>query len=92
MILTYFIVSFINVFIHIAKTILVVKSDSKVIGSLANCICYTFSAVVIKFIAEVDLWVVIAVQATTNFFGCYVAMLMCEKILNKNSYDKERTA
>lgn len=83
MILTYFIISFINVFIHVAKTILVVKSDSKVIGSLANCICYTFSAVVIKFIAEVDLWIAICVQATTNFFGCYVAMLVCEKWLHK---------
>lgn len=82
MILTYFIISFINVFLHIARSILVIKS-SKLIASLANCICYTFSAVVIKFIASVDLWIAICVQATTNFFGCYVAMLVCEKYLNK---------
>lgn len=82
MILTYFIISFINVFLHIARSILVIKSN-KLIASLANCICYTFSAVVIKFIAEVDLWIAICVQATTNFFGCYVAMLMCEKWLHK---------
>ena len=56
---------------------------NNMIGSLANCICYTFSAVVIKFIAEVDLWIAICVQATTNFFGCYVAMLVCEKWLHK---------
>ena len=82
MILTYFIISFINVFLHIARSILVIKS-SKLIASLANCICYTFSAVVIKFIAEVDLWIAICVQAITNFFGCYIAMLICEKYLNK---------
>ena len=82
MILTYFIISFINVFLHIARSILVIKS-SKLIASLANCICYTFSAVVIKFIAEVDLWIAICVQATTNFLGCYVAMFVCEKYLNK---------
>ena len=82
MILTYFAISFINVFLHIARSILVIKS-SKLIASLANCICYTFSAVVIKFIAEVDLWIAICVQATTNFFGCYVAMLVCEKWLHK---------
>jgi hypothetical protein len=82
MILTYFIISFINVFLHIARSILVIKSN-KLIASLANCICYTFSAVVIKFIAEVDLWIAICVQATTNFFGCYVAMLVCEKWLHK---------
>ena len=82
MILTYFIISFINVFLHIARSILVIKS-SKLIASFANCVCYTFSAVVIKFIAEVDLWIAICVQATTNFFGCYVAMLVCEKWLHK---------
>ena len=82
MILTYFIISFINVFLHIARSILVIKS-SKLIASLANCICYTFSAVVIKFIAEVDLWIAICVQSATNFCGCYTAMLICEKYLNK---------
>jgi len=65
------------------RSILVIKS-SKLIASLANCICYTFSAVVIKFIAEVDLWIAIAVQASTNFIGCYIAMMFCDYILNKN--------
>ena len=49
MLLTYIIISFINVFLHITRSILVIKSG-KLIASLANCICYTFSAVVIKFI------------------------------------------
>jgi hypothetical protein len=80
----YFIISLINVFLHITRSILVIKSN-KFIASLANCICYTFSAIVIKFIAEVDLWVAITVQATTNFIGCYVAMVFCEKMLNKEN-------
>jgi len=78
--IVYFIISFINVFLHITRSILVIKSN-KFIASLANCICYTFSAIVIKFIAETDLWIAISVQATTNFIGCYLAMLFCEKIL-----------
>ena len=82
MILIYFIISFINVFLHIARSILVIKS-SKLTASLANCICYTFSAVVIKFIAEIDLWIAICVQSATNFFGCYIAIFVCEKYLNK---------
>jgi hypothetical protein len=65
---------------------LVIKSN-KFIASLANCICYTFSAIVIKFIAEVDLWVAIAVQSTTNFLGCYIAMVFCEKILKEKTYE-----
>jgi len=75
----YFIVAFINVFLHIFRSILVIKS-TKFKASLANCICYTFSAIVIKFIAETDLYIAITVQATTNFLGTYVAMYVYEKI------------
>lgn len=78
--LIYIVISLINVFLHIVRSILVIKS-SKLIASTANCICYTFSAVVIKFIAETDLWVAIAVQATTNFMGCYLAMIFCDGYL-----------
>lgn len=41
-------------------------------------ICYTFSAIVIKYIAEVDLMTAICVQAFTNFFGCYVGMQLAD--------------
>lgn len=87
-IVVYFIISIINVFLHITRSILVIKSN-KFIASLANCICYTFSAVVIKFIAEVDLWIAVAVQATTNFIGCYVAMIFCERMLKNNNISNE---
>ena len=82
MILLYIVISLTNVFLHIVRSILVIKS-SKLIASLANCVCYTFSAVVIKFIAEVDLLIAIAVQASTNFLGCYLAMLFCDYMLAK---------
>ena len=85
MLTVYIITSLINVFLHIVRSILVIKS-SKLIASLANCICYTFSAVVIKFIAEVDLWIAITVQASTNFIGCYLAMWFCEAIV-KNKHN-----
>lgn len=80
MIIIYFLISLINVILHIVRSILVIKS-SKIIASLANCICYTFSAIVIKFIAEVDLYIAIVVQATTNFIGCYLAMILSDYIL-----------
>ena len=80
--IVYIIISFTNVFLHITRSIFVIKSG-KFIASLMNCICYTFSAIVIKFIAETDIYIAIAVQATTNFIGCYLAMLVCEKLLNK---------
>jgi hypothetical protein len=84
MLVLYIVISLINVFLHIVRSILVIKS-SKLIASLANCICYTFSAVVVKFIAETDLMIAILVQATTNFIGCYLAMVFCDYML-KNGY------
>ena len=80
-IVLYVIVSLINVFLHIFRSILVIKS-SKLSASFFNCICYTFSAIVIKFIAEVDLWIAIVVQASTNFLGCYIGMWAAEKYIN----------
>ena len=82
----YIIISLVNVFLHITRSIFVIKSG-KLIASLMNCICYTFRAVVIKFIAETDLCTAIIVQASTNFIGCYLAMLVCEKVL-KNQQEK----
>ena len=75
-------ISLINVFLHILRSILVIKSG-KLLASLSNCVCYTFSAIVIKFIAETDLWIAIIVQASTNFLGCYLAMWFCEKVLKQ---------
>jgi hypothetical protein len=83
MIAIYIIISLLNVFLHIVRSILVIKA-SKAIASLANCICYTFSAIVIKFIAETDLWVAILVQASTNYVGCYLAMWFCDWWLGRN--------
>lgn len=78
-ILIFFIISFINVFLHILRSILVIKSN-KATASFWNCLCYTFSAVVVKFISDVDLYIAIFVQATTNYFGCYLGMLAYEKL------------
>jgi hypothetical protein len=81
--IVYVLVGFLNVFLHTGKNIVIIKHPSKLVGSLANCICYTFSAVVIKFIAEYDLLTALLVQAATNFLGCYTAMYFTEKLLKK---------
>jgi len=87
MILVYIIISLINVFLHIVRSILVIRSN-KLIASAANCICYTFSAVVVKFIAETDIWIAVVVQAFTNFVGCYVAMMFCDWYLKRTAKTK----
>lgn len=79
MLIIYILTAFTNVFLHILRSILVIKS-TKLIASTANCMCYTFSAVVIKFIAESDLLTAIIVQAVTNFVGTWSAMWIYEQI------------
>lgn len=88
----YFAVALINVFLHVFKNILVIKS-TKLRASVANCICYTFAAVVIKCISETELWIAITVQAITNFAGNWLAMWMYERIEKKkrNIMDEEKT-
>jgi hypothetical protein len=86
MLILYIAISLINVFLHIVRSILVIKSG-RFIASAANCVCYTFSAIVIKFIAETDLMTAIIVQACTNFFGCYLAMWFCDYFLKKEYND-----
>ena len=85
--LVYILIAFINVFLHIFRSILVIKS-SKFQASFFNSVCYTFSAIVIKFIAEADLWTAIAVQSGTNFVGCYAAMWAAEKYLKAEKSKK----
>ena len=78
----YFICSFINVFIHVIKTLLIVNSG-KLVSSLCNSFCYTFSAIVVKFIAESDMTTAIIIAATTNFLGCYAGKFVYEKFCVK---------
>ena len=78
----FIIISLINVFLHIFRSILVIKA-TKLTASLANCITYTFSAVVVKFISESSLEIAIIVAASTNFIGCYLAMYIYELIYEK---------
>ena len=74
------IISLVNVF----RSILVIKS-TKLKASLANCVTYSFSAIVVKFISESSLSTAIIVAIVTNFVGCYLAMLLAEKLENKQS-------
>lgn len=74
---TYFICSFINVFIHVIKTLLIVNSG-KMVSSICNSFCYTFSAVIVKFIAESSMTEAIIISATTNFLGCYCGKYVYE--------------
>lgn len=52
--------------------------SSKAVASFWNSITYTFSAIVVKFIADYDLWIAITVQAITNYVGCYGGMYLYE--------------
>ena len=81
--IAYILISLINVFLHIFRSILVIKAG-KLMASTANCVTYTFSAVVVKFISEYSLEVAIIVAASTNFIGCWLAMYVFELLKRKH--------
>ncbi len=81
--ITYFICSFINVFIHVIKTLLIVNAG-KMVSRISNSFCYTFSAIVVKFIAESDMTSAIILAATTNFLGCYCGKFVYEHLNNNH--------
>jgi len=80
----FILISLINVYLHIFRSNLVIKT-TKLSASTMNCITYTFSAVVVKFISESSLLVAIIVATSTNFIGCYLAMYVYEQ------YDKRKS-
>ena len=82
--LLYILVSFINVFLHIYRSIAVIKS-SKLKASTLNAITYTFSAIVVKFISESSLVVAMLVALGTNFLGCWVGMWCFERLHKQES-------
>ena len=88
--LLFFIISFVNVLLHISRSILVIKA-SKLVASLANMITYTFSAVVVKSIADNDLITSIIVLSTTNFLGCWVGMYITNKLIKNREYENKNT-
>lgn len=82
--IAYVIVSLVNVFLHIFRSILVIKAG-KLLASTANCITYTFSAVVVKYISENSLLTAVVVAAATNFLGCWLAMSVYEKLVKRKN-------
>jgi len=77
-VLLFFCSSLLNVVLSTLKTILTVKS-SKQVATLINCINYTINTVIIKQIAECEVWIAAIITFLTNLIGVYFALWIVEK-------------
>ena len=77
MVFLYFIISLTYVILYVLRSILVVK-DNKLLAAAGYSICYVFYAVVVKFIAQSDIYTAIISQAITSFLGCYIGKTIYE--------------
>lgn len=79
LILAFFVAQFINVVLSTLKSVITIKGGKK-LAAVASAIAYGFNTVVIKVIADVDMWVAVTVSVICNIFGVYFALLITEKL------------
>lgn len=75
----FFILSFINVLLSTARSILTIKS-SRSVAAVINAVGYTFYAVVVKQFTAQDNLVIIIVTMITNLVGVWFVSWFLEKI------------
>ena len=78
-IITFFIITFINVLLSTTKSILTVKS-SRGVAALINAISYGFYAMVVKQMANVSTEIVIVATVICNLIGVYFSMWLLDKL------------
>ena len=77
MVFLYFIISLTYVILYVLMIIVVVKVNN-LVAAAGYSICYVFYAVVVKFIAQSDIYTAIIIQAITSFLGCYIGKTIYE--------------
>jgi uncharacterized protein YebE (UPF0316 family) len=80
--------SMINVILSTMKTIWTVKG-SRLQAIIINILTYSVYTLVIKQIANTNLWIAVAVTALTNLFGVWIARILIDKMSKDNVWKIE---
>ncbi len=78
-IIIFFLAQLTNVVLSTLKSVITIKGG-KGLAAIVNAIAYGFNTIVIKVIADVDMWVAIAVAVVCNLTGVYFALWLTEKL------------
>lgn len=78
-ILAFLVAQLINVILSTLKSVITIKGG-KGLAAVSNAIAYGFNTVVIKVIADVDMWVAVVISIVCNLVGVYFALWLTEKM------------
>ena len=78
-ILLFFVWQLVNVILSTIKSVVTIKG-TKIVASIFSAINYGFNTVIIKSIADVELWVAVLVTVSCNLVGVYVGLLITEQL------------
>lgn len=74
----FFILTLINVMLSTVKSIITVKG-TKIQATVINAIAYGFNAIIIKQIAELNLFTTVSMTILANLIGVYFSICLLEK-------------
>lgn len=83
LIIGFTIATLINVILSTLKSVITIKGG-RLVASISNAISYGFNTIVIKSIANVELWLAVVITILSNLVGVYIALTITKK------FEKER--
>lgn len=69
----------INVILSTLKSVITIKGG-KGLAAVSNAVAYGFNTIVIKVIADVDMWIAVIISICSNLIGVYFALWLTEKM------------
>lgn len=78
-IVLFFICQLINVILSTIKSVVTIKG-TKLVASIFSAINYGFNTVIIKVIADVDLYIAVIISVVCNLIGVYFGLWVTEKL------------
>ena len=79
LILAFSVAQLINVVLSTLKSVITIKGG-KGLAAVSNAVAYGFNTIVIKVIADVDMWVAVVISIVSNLVGVYFALWLTEKL------------
>ncbi len=79
LILAFSVAQLVNVILSTLKSVITIKGG-KGLAAVSNAVAYGFNTIVIKVIADVDMWVAVVISIVSNLVGVYFALWLTEKM------------
>ena len=79
LILAFSVAQLINVVLSTLKSVITIKGG-KGVAAVSNAVAHGFNAIVIKVIADVDMWLAVIISIVSNLIGVYFALWLTEKM------------